>query len=100
MSRRWTVDDDMMLARHFGMGPDWVASHDLGFKGKNAGSNRVKILKETGVWDKLMNLIQAQTDLYGWHTLAFSRGEEARSIAFDALVDAHLPVPDWATEAA
>lgn len=98
MAKRWTVDDDMFLARYEDMIPDWhnfIASHDLGFKGKDAGFKRYMLLKETGVWEKLQQLIAAQKTLYGWHTLAFSKSDEARQIAFDELEYHGLPIPEW-----
>jgi hypothetical protein len=39
MSKRWTMKDDMFLVEFHGVGANYVADHDLGFKGKNAGES-------------------------------------------------------------
>jgi hypothetical protein len=58
MSRRWTMSDDLFLAQYAGaVDANHVAKHDLHFTGKNAGENRVRKLKESGVWDKLIDHI-------------------------------------------
>lgn len=63
MSRRWTMSNDIFLAQYHDMGANLVASHDLNFTGKNAGENRVKKLKESGVWDKILAHIRTHEEL-------------------------------------
>lgn len=59
MSHRWTMSDDLFLAQFADVvDANFVARHDLHFTGKNAGENRLKKLKETGVWDKLQDHIR------------------------------------------
>ena len=54
MSKRWTMKDDMFLVEYHGVGANYVADHDLGFKGRNVGEKRVAKLKAAGVWDKIV----------------------------------------------
>jgi hypothetical protein len=53
MAKRWTLKDDRFLVEYHSVGANYVADHDLGFKGKNAGVKRMAKLKETGVWEKI-----------------------------------------------
>lgn len=65
MSRRWNMSDDLFLAQYAGcVGANHVAKHDLHFTGKNAGENRVKKLKESGVWDLLIDHINTHEILH------------------------------------
>jgi hypothetical protein len=87
MTKRWTLEDDKHLAVYHQIGADYVAYHDLGHHGRNAGTKRIAKLKETGVWDKLIAAQKAEEELYCAHTLAFSRCGEARSIAAETLAE-------------
>jgi len=87
MSKRWTLNDDQFLAAYHEVGADYVASHDLGHHGKNAGTKRIAKLKETGVWDKLIAHQRAAGELHCAHTLAFSKSDEAKYIARKELAE-------------
>lgn len=63
MSRRWKMSDDIFLAQYHDVGANFVASNDLHFTGKNAGENRMKKLKESGVWDKIIAHIKTHDEL-------------------------------------
>jgi hypothetical protein len=78
MSKRWTMEDDEFLAAYADVASgmaDYVASHDLGHHGKNAGANRIKRLKETGVWDKLIAYQKARDEFRDHWLVTFSSGE-------------------------
>lgn len=85
MSKRWTLKDDKFLVSFSDLGADRIASHDLGFHSKNAGTNRVKKLKELGVWDKIVAADRATTLAHLHWNLAFSVGE-AQVIAYHELI--------------
>lgn len=84
MSRRWTMSDDLFLAQYAGaVGANHVAKHDLHFTGKNAGENRVKWLKETGVWEKIIDHINTHELLSEAWVEAF--GSNAEKEFLDAI---------------
>ncbi|KQZ49741.1 hypothetical protein ASD54_12445 [Rhizobium sp. Root149] len=95
---KWNLQKDIYLVAYHEIGADFVAQHDLGFKTKGAGEKRVKELKRTGVWEKIEAYLAAQTVMQSWHTLTFSRHEEAREIALNELETRNLPVPEWLKE--
>lgn len=77
MSRRWTMSDDLFLAKYAGcVGANHVAKHDLHFTGKNAGETRLKKLKETGVWGKLIDHINTHELLSAAWVEAFCSAAE------------------------
>ena len=80
MSKRWSLDDDRFLVRYHAIGADYVASHDLGFKSKGAGTARIAKLKEAGVFDKIVAHLKAETEMLCAHTIAFGP-EWAKDIA-------------------
>lgn len=86
MSKRWTYKDDDFLVRYHEISADYIASHDLGFKTKGAGERRLKLLRETGVFDLIKAAQDAVTLAQCRHTLAFSRSDEAKYIAENELV--------------
>lgn len=96
---RWNLQKDIFLVTYHGIGADFIAEHDLGFKTKGAGEKRVTELKRTGVWDKIEAYLAAQSVMQSWHTLTFSRNEEAREIALNELTENSLPVPEWLAKA-
>lgn len=95
MRKHWTLDEDIFLVAFSELGPDFIATYDLG-KGKGAGERRVKRLKELGIWEKLEAYVEAKDILHFWHQAAFSRSPEARTIAIDSLRQYGFPVPQWA----
>lgn len=98
MSKNWTLDEDIFLVDFSQLGPDFIASHDLG-KGKGAGERRAKRLKELGLWEKIEEYVRAKDILRCWHVAAFSRSAEARFLAISSLKDDGFPVPEWASSA-
>jgi hypothetical protein len=86
MAKRWTYKDDVFLVRYIDMGADFIASHDLGFA-DGAGEKRVKILKKTGLFEKIDQAIKAELTAHGSHTLQFSRSDEARYVWSKTLED-------------
>lgn len=77
MSRRWTMSDDLFLAQYAGaVSANLVAKKDLHFTGKNAGENRVKKLKESGVWEKLIDHINTHDALSAAWIDAFGSNAE------------------------
>jgi hypothetical protein len=86
MSKRWTLKDDQFLVAYADIGLDFIASHDLGFHGKNAGTNRMKKLKEFGLLEKIV-VAQKAAEIVGLHwNLAFGP-VEAMDIAFCELTE-------------
>ena len=86
MSRRWTMSDDLFLATYAGaVDANFVARKDLHFTGKNAGENRVRKLKETGVWDKLQDHIRTHETLSEAWVEAF--GSKSEKEFLDAISD-------------
>lgn len=71
MKRRWNLQDDQFLTEHHEVGADFVASHDLGFHGKGAGTKRLEKLKETGVFDKMVAYREARIEMQIAWSLAF-----------------------------
>lgn len=71
MSKRWTYENDVFLAAFYEVGANYIASHDLGFSGKNAGEKRVAKLKELGVWNFLTAFHLAGRELHEAHVRAF-----------------------------
>ena len=47
MAKRWTREEDKFLMTYWGIGPDFIASHDLG-RPHGAGSRRMAKLKKSG----------------------------------------------------
>lgn len=80
MSKRWTFDEDLMLAEYEGMDANMIAEHDLG-KPKGAGARRVKTLKDKGVWPHIQAMIRARDIASAHHRLAFSQSEDVRIYA-------------------
>lgn len=77
MSRRWTMSDDLFLAQYSGaVGANHVAKQDLHFTGKNAGESRIRKLKESGVWDKLIAHISTHDELSAAWVNAFGSNSE------------------------
>jgi hypothetical protein len=87
MSKRWTLEEDLFLAEYDGMDANFLASHDLGRKSKDAGSRRMKSLKASGVWDHICAYMKARDTVRCYHTIAFSTSDEARMIAAETLRD-------------
>lgn len=50
MAKRWTVDEDDFLVRHFEAVGDYIGVHDLG-RPAGAATKRVKFLRQCGAWD-------------------------------------------------
>lgn len=78
MSKRWKIENDMFLVFHAGVGANYVANHDLGFQGKNAGNDRLLKLKQAGVLSKIEAYQTAKQEMHDAWTMAFG--------------------PDWAKE--
>lgn len=88
MAKRWTLENDKFLAEHsrmFDGAANYVASHDLGFKGKNAGEDRITALKESGVWDYLVKHRQAEEDLFIAWSYTFG-SEQMQDVADEILL--------------
>lgn len=96
MSKRWTYDDDMFLSAFYEVGANYIASHDLGFTGKNAGEKRVAKLKELGVWGFLIAFHRAGRALNVAHARAF--GPKVALEALEALDDVIIPEPHGARQ--
>ena len=60
MSKRWTMEEDLFVHAYIGIG-DFIGPHDLG-RPKGAATKRAKFLKESGAWDALDRLKQAEID--------------------------------------
>lgn len=80
MSKRWTFEEDLMLAEYDGIDANMIAEHDLD-KPKGAGSRRVKTLKERGVWPHIQAAVKARAIAQAHHRLAFSQSEIVREHA-------------------
>lgn len=93
MSKRWTLKDDKFLFEFHEIGADYVASHDLGHHGKEAGTKRVKLLKERGLWEKIEAARRAEIILIAHHTLAFSKSDFDRERSVDLLEEIGEPIP-------
>lgn len=87
MSKRWTYKDDDFLVRYHEIGADYIADHDLGFKAKGAGTRRLNLLRETGLFDLIQAAQDAVSRAAANHALVFSRSEEAKEVAEFALAD-------------
>lgn len=93
MSKRCTLKDDRFLFEFHGIGADYVASHDLGHHGKDAGTKRVKLLKERGLWEKIEAARRAEIILIAHHTLEFSKSDFDREMAAGMLKEIGEPIP-------
>jgi hypothetical protein len=98
VSKRWTYKDDDFLVRYHELGADFIADHDLGFKAKGAGTHRLNLLRETGLFDLIQAAQDAVSRATANHTLAFSKSEEARDIAEFALADLDASKPKHVEE--
>lgn len=91
MSKRWTFEQDLMLAEYEGIDANMIAEHDLG-KPKGAGARRVKTLKDKGVWPHIQAMIKARDVAQAHHRLAFSQSEIVREHAALDLVELGEPL--------
>lgn len=82
MAKRWSVKDDIFLVSYAAVGANYVANHDLGFQGKDAGEKRVKKLKELGLWDRINEYLEAKQTMHDAWTLEFGP-EWAKEIVSD-----------------
>ncbi len=71
MAKRWKIENDIFLVSYEGVGADYVANHDLGFQGKKAGSERINKLKESGIYDKIVQYEKAKQEMHDAWTMAF-----------------------------
>lgn len=88
MSKRWTLDEDIILAKWFpGIG-DHVGVHDLG-RPEGAATKRVEKLKEAGAWEPLRKMLADEfKHLHAYH-MALGNEREA-----DFLEDMHPGAPE------
>lgn len=90
MAKRWKLEDDIFLAAYVDVGANYVANHDLGFQSKDAGVNRVKKLKELGLWDKINAYMKAKQDMHDAWTMALGP-EWAKELVEDRSKEDDLP---------
>jgi hypothetical protein len=90
MSKRWTFEEDLFLAKHFEAVGDRVGDHDLG-RPKGSATKRVAALKEMGVWEVLHDHLQQEFD-----HLAVYMFKTGRRADLEMLCMTHVKAPyDW-----
>lgn len=61
MPKRWTLEEDIFLARFFDVVGDMTGTHDLG-RPKGAATARVKALEVAGAWAILREWVDADAE--------------------------------------
>lgn len=96
MAKRWTLKDDEFLVAYAGAGSDdnwlnYIASHDLGHHGKNAGRRRMQKLRETGLLEKIEAAHRAHTEMVDAWGMAFGPDSWKELILERQVFDAAFP---------
>lgn len=90
MAKRWKIEDDMFLCFYQEVGANYVANHDLGFQGKNAGNDRLQKLKDLGILEKIEAYHVAKQAMHDAWTMAFGP-EWAKEIVEDRSKEEDFP---------
>lgn len=90
MPKKWKIENDQFLIAYEGMGANFIANHDLGFQSKDAGVNRIKKLKETGIYDKIKAYQDAKQAMHDAWIMEFGP-EWAREIVYGRMNEDDMP---------
>lgn len=88
MSKRWTLEEDIILAKYYPGVGDHVGVHDLK-RPEGAADKRVRELKETGAWSALRRMLS--DEFRNLHAYYLALGDQR---AADFLVDMHPGAPE------
>lgn len=91
MAKRWKIEDDIFLVGFEDIGPNYVANHDLGFHGKTAGDDRIKKLKDLGIYDKIKAYELAKNSMNDAWVMAFGPGW-AKDLVSERMEDEDLSI--------